>query len=176
MSRDPEDGRDDPPPPEPDGTIEVTSWTAVAVMVVFGALGGWITVRAVEAVRGVPPQLPGTLVAVLWAIAAAVAVVARLTHVRVHVEHRWVAARFGIGLLALGKSATVLGALGAGFLVVFAALFVDRIMVPVSAWRVLLGAVGAAGCVVAVFAGRALERACHIPDDPDDPPSRPRSS
>lgn len=173
MSRDPEDGHEEPPP-DPEGTIEVTPWPVVGIIGLFGGIAGWITVRAFEAVRDVPPQLPGTLVVVLWAIAVAIAVVARLTHVRVHVEHRWVASRFGLGLLALGKSATVLGASGCGFLVVFAALFVDRIMVPVSAWRVVLGLLGAAGCALAVVAGRALERACHIPDDSDDPPRRQR--
>lgn len=164
MSRDPED-REEPPPPDPEGTIEVTPWPAIGLMAVFGGVAGWITVRAVEAIRDVPPYLPGTLVVVLWAIAAAIAILARVTRVKVHVERRWVASRFGLALLALGKSATVLGALGCDFLLVFAALFLDRVAVPVSAWRVGLGLLGAIGCAVAVVAGRALERACHVPED-----------
>ena len=166
MSRDPEDPEPDEPA-EPAGTIRITSWATIWIAAVLGGLTGWIVTRMATLLRGVPPELPWTLVLLLWVIAGAVAVLAWSTYRRVHTERRWIAASRGIRLLVLGKTATIVGGYGVGFLVVFGALFLDRIQVATSAWRVVLGVGGALGCLAMVFAGRALQRACHLPDEPD---------
>lgn len=167
-------GGDSPSDPEPEltPTIIVTGWRHIGVAAVVGALVGRTVVLVVTSVTGVPPTLPWTLVAVIWLLVLAVAELARSTRRRVHLERRWVAAHRGVRLLAMGKTAALTGAAGAGALLGFAVGFLGQLHVPLSALRVVLGVVGAVGCALLTLAGRALQRACHIPDD--DPPEPAR--
>ncbi|HIT74618.1 MAG TPA: DUF3180 family protein [Candidatus Avipropionibacterium avicola] len=166
---DPEGATPSEPEPELTGRISITPWWHIGVAAVAGALVGRIVVLVVTSLTGAAPSLPWTLVLLLWLLVLTVAELARSTRRRVHVERRWVAAHRGIRLLAIGKAAALTGGFVAGALVAFGLGFVDRLHIPALAWRAGLAGLGAVAGVLVAVAGRALQRACHVPED--DPPA-----
>lgn len=173
MTRDDLDPEPDPSVPPGDGGIAPVRWSVLGLIAAAGGVVALALTLLTELATGTPPQVPWTLPAALALAAGGVAVLAWTTQRRVHVERRWMAASRGIRLLALGRTAVLVGAFAAGFGLVFAALFVSRAAVPVSLVRTLVGAALVVVGIALVVAGRALERACHIPDDDSAPPRAP---
>lgn len=69
----------------------------------------------------------------------------------------------------LAKTSLLAGAfLGAGYLAL-AVLVLPALPAPLAVERLLHGGLAVVACVLWVLAGAALERACRIPRDPDDP-------
>lgn len=166
--------------PEERPRITVTAWHRLGLAALVGALLARTGVLLFIRVVGSPPTLPWGIVVIVWLLTLTVAELARSTRRRIHRDQRWIAAARGIRLLAIGKAAAWTGAVGAGAMVVHALGFVGQLDVPfvdvgdtlshVSARRALVAALTALGCVLLAVAGRILQRACHIPTDPDAEP------
>lgn len=151
--------------------MKSTSWVALLVAAVFGALGGWLIVVVAGALDLVPPYVPWTAPGALAVIAALVGALAWSTHQRIQVRHERIEPERGVAFLVLGKASALAGALVAGGYLSFALLFVGRWDAAGPRERVVRSLVAVVIAVGLCIAGLLLERACKVPggDDEDTP-------
>ncbi len=153
---------------QPSGPMGLTPRRALAVSAIFGGLGGWLIVVTANLLNLVPPTVPWTAPIGLVLIATLVGALAHSTRQRLQVRHERMEPQRAVAFLVLGKASALAGALVGGGYLVYALLFVTRIAAVGPRDRVIRSAV----CVVAGAAlcglGLLLERACRVPDDPDD--------
>lgn len=156
-------------PPRP-GSVRPTSRRLLVAIAVLGAAIGWTLVKAVEAGGGVAPTV-SWLTPVAWGfLAALLFVAARNTYQRIQVRRERVEASRAVFLLLLGKASAFVGALCTGVYAGFALSFVDAISSSGPRNRVITAGIAAVISVLVVVAGLLLEKACRIPEDPDDTP------
>lgn len=156
-------------PPRP-GSVRPTSRRLLVAIAVLGAAVGWTLVKAVEAGGGVAPTV-SWLTPVAWGfLAALLFVAARNTYQRIQVRRERVEASRAVFLLLLGKASAFVGALCTGVYAGFALSFVDAISSSGPRNRVITAGIAAVISVLVVVAGLLLEKACRIPEDPDDTP------
>lgn len=140
----------------------------LAIAALVGAIGGWILVTLAELTAGHPPLLPWSGPLVLIFVAALVGAMAYITWRRVQVNKKGVEPERGIRSVALGKASALGGvAMAAGYLALVV-LSLDNLSVVAAQQRVLRGSVAAVGALLLAAAGLWLERACRIPDPPDE--------
>lgn len=140
----------------------------MAIAALAGAIGGWILVTLVEAITGGPLILQWSGPLVLLFMAAVVGAMAYTTWRRVQVHKKGMEPERGIRYLALGK-ATALGgvAVAAGYLALVV-LSLGNLPAAGPQDRVLRGSVAVVGAILLTAAGLWLERACRIPEPPDE--------
>ncbi|HEU4947784.1 MAG TPA: DUF3180 domain-containing protein [Kribbella sp.] len=156
-------------PPRP-GSVRPTSRWLLAAIAVLGAAIGWTAVVVIEAGGGIAPTV-SWLTPVAWGfLAALLFVAARNTHQRVQVRRERVEPNRAVFLLLLGKASAFVGALCTGVYTGFALSFLDAVSSSGPRNRVIISGVTAAISVLVVVAGLLLERACRIPEDPEDTP------
>jgi hypothetical protein len=154
-------------PPRPGSVRPTSRWLLVAIAVLGGAVG-WTVVVAVESGGGVAPMV-SWLTPVAWGfLAALLFVAARNTHQRVQVRRERVEPSRAVFLLLLGKASAFVGAFCAGVYAGFALSFLDASGSPGPRDRVITAGTAAVVSVLVVVAGLLLERACRIPEDPED--------
>jgi uncharacterized membrane protein len=156
-------------PPRP-GSVRPTSRRLLVAIAVLGVAIGVTLVKAVEAGGGVAPAV-SWLTLVAWAfLAALLFAAARNTHQRIQVRRERVEASRAVFLLMIGKASAYVGALCAGVYAGFALSFLQAMGSSGPRNRVIMAGAAAVVSVLVVTAGLLLERACRIPEDPDENP------
>lgn len=171
MSRDlpPEERPDEPGrPTEGTPTILPTPPRLLAVAALMGGVAGWFLGPVVVGMGRTPMHVPWTAPAALAAAAVALAVMARRMWRTVQVRREPVDPERGLYSVVLGKSAALVGAAVFGGYVVFGASFLPRLDADAALARVVGSAFAAVAGAGLAAAGYALERACRIPEDPED--------
>lgn len=154
-------------PPRPGSVRPTSRWLLVAIAV-LGAAIGWTLVGAVEAGGGVAPTVTW-LTPVAWGfLAALLFAAARNTQQRIHVRRERMEPSRAVFLLLLGKASAFVGALCTGVYGGFALSFLDAVRSSGPRNRIITAGVTAVVSVLVVVAGLLLERACRIPEDPDE--------
>ncbi|WBQ06104.1 DUF3180 domain-containing protein [Kribbella sp. CA-293567] len=156
-------------PPRP-GSVRPTSRRLLSAIVVLGVAIGWTMVRAIESSGGVAPVV-SWLTLVAWGfLAALLFTAARNTHQRIQVRHERIEASRAVFLLMIGKASAFVGALCTGVYAGFALSFLSAVGSSGPRNRVITAGAAAVISVLVVTAGLLLERACRIPDDPEETP------
>jgi Protein of unknown function (DUF3180) len=165
QDRTPGAGKEPPP-----GSVRPTSHRLLVAIAVLGAAIGFTIVKAVESGGGVAPTV-SWLTLVAWGfLAALLFAAARNTHQRIQVRRERVDPSRAVFLLMIGKASAFVGALCAGVYVGFALSFVNALSSSGPRNRVISAGFAAVISALVVTAGLLLERACRIPEDPDDKP------
>ncbi|HET6297398.1 MAG TPA: DUF3180 domain-containing protein [Kribbella sp.] len=156
-------------PPRP-GSVRPTSRRLLVAIAVLGAAIGLTLVRAIESGGGVAPTV-SWLTLVAWSFLAALLFgTARNTHQRVQVRRERIEPSRAVFLLMIGKASAFVGALCTGVYAGFALSFLDAVSASGPRNRVITSGIAAVISVLVVTAGLLLERACRIPEDPEDTP------
>lgn len=162
-------GNAGPDAPKP-GHVRPTSRRLLVALAILGAAVGWTIIGAIESNGGVAPSM-SWLTPVAWAfLAALLFAAARNTNQRIQVRRERMEPARAVFLLMLAKASAIVGALCTGVYAGFALRFVDALSVAGPRNRVVAAGITAAVSVLVVVAGLLLERACRIPEDPDDVP------
>ena len=155
------------PPP---GSVRPTSRRLLVAIGVLGAAIGFTIVKAIESGDGVAPTV-SWLTLVAWAfLAALLFAAARNTHQRIQIRRERMDPSRAVFLLLIGKASAFVGALCAGVYAGFALSFLQAMGASGPRNRVIMAGAAAVISVLVVTAGLMLERACRIPDDPDETP------
>ncbi|GAA0579686.1 DUF3180 domain-containing protein [Kribbella sandramycini] len=153
-------------PPRP-GSVRPTSRRLLVAIAVLCTAIGFTMVRAIEAGGGVAPAV-SWLTLIAWAfLAALLLAAARNTHQRVQVRRERIEASRAVFLLLIGKASAFVGALCTGVYAGFALSFLRGVSASGPRNRVIMAGLAAVISVLVVTAGLLLERACRIPEDPD---------
>ncbi|MBB5838566.1 DUF3180 domain-containing protein [Kribbella italica] len=156
-------------PPRP-GSVRPTSRRLLIAIAVLGTAIGVTMVKAIESGGGVAPTV-SWLTLVAWSfLAALLFVAARNTNQRVQVRRERIEASRAVFLLMIGKASAFVGALCTGVYAGFALSFVNAVGSSGPRNRVITAGVAAVISVLVVTAGLLLERACRVPEDPDETP------
>ncbi|WP_242001809.1 DUF3180 domain-containing protein [Kribbella steppae] len=156
-------------PPRPGSVRPTSRWLLVAIGV-LGAAVGLTMVQAIESGGGVAPAV-SWLTLVAWTfLAALLFAAARNTHQRIQVRRERVEPARAVFLLLIGKASAFVGALCAGVYAGFALSFLEAVSSSGPRNRVIMAGAAAVVSVLVVTAGLLLERACRIPEDPDETP------
>lgn len=154
----------------PEGSVRPTSRRLLVAIAVLGIAIGVTLVKAIEAGDGVAPTV-SWLTLVAWAfLAALLFVAARNTHQRIQVRRERIEASRAVFLLMIGKASAFVGALCTGVYAGFALSFLQAMGASGPRNRVIMAALAVVISVLVVTAGLLLERACRIPEDPDETP------
>ncbi|WP_350280622.1 DUF3180 domain-containing protein [Kribbella sp. HUAS MG21] len=147
-----------------------TSRGLLVAIAVLGVAVGVTLVQAIEAGGGVAPTVSWlTLVAWLF-LATLLFVAARNTHQRIQVRRERVEPTRAVFLLMIGKASAFVGALCTGVYAGFALSFLQAMGSSGPRNRVIMAGAAAVISVLVVTAGLLLERACRVPEDPDETP------
>ncbi|WP_371405469.1 DUF3180 domain-containing protein [Kribbella sp. NBC_00662] len=161
--------RDKGEPPRP-GSVRPTSRRLLIAIAVLGVAIGVTMVKAIESGGGVAPAV-SWLTLVAWAfLAALLFAAARNTHQRIQVRRERVEPSRAVFLLMIGKASAFVGALCTGVYAGFALSFLQAMGSSGPRNRVIMAGAAAVISVLVVTAGLLLERACRIPEDPDETP------
>ncbi|NNG20831.1 DUF3180 domain-containing protein [Naumannella sp. ID2617S] len=140
----------------------------LGIAVLVGAVGAWLFVRSLEWLTGQPPQLPWVGPLVLWFVVALVAGLAYTTWRRIQTRRERIEPQRAVTFLAFGKASAVGGAAIAGGYLAFALLALGHLEAEAPQQRLVRGLVAAVAGVGIAVAGLALERACRVPDPPEE--------
>lgn len=154
-------------PPRPGSVRPTSRWVLVAIAVLGAAIGLTI-VRAVETGGGVAPAVSWLTLFAWGFLAALLFAAARNTHQRIQVRRERVEPSRAVFLLLIGKASAFVGALCTGVYGGFALSFLDAVSSSGPRNRVIMAGAAAVISVLVVTAGLLLERACRIPEDPDE--------
>ena len=156
-------------PPRP-GASRPTSRGLLTATAVLGAAIGVTIVQAIESGGGVAPAV-SWLTLIAWSfLAALLFAAARNTHQRIQVRRERMEPSRAVFLLLIGKASAFVGALCAGVYAGFALSFLEAMGSSGPRNRVIMAGAAAVISVLVVTAGLLLERACRIPEDPDETP------
>jgi hypothetical protein len=156
-------------PPRP-GSVRPTSRRLLIAIAVLGTAIGLTMVKAIESGGGVAPSV-SWLTLIAWAfLAALLFAAARNTHQRIQVRRERVEPSRAVFLLLIGKASAFVGALCTGVYAGFALSFLQAVSSSGPRTRVIMAGAAAVISVLVVTAGLLLERACRIPEDPDETP------
>lgn len=153
---------------EGDCVVRVTQIRLVVGLTVLGVALGWTAYRLFLAAGSLVPSVPWTLPGGLLFLAALLFGCAWFMYDRVHRKPGRVEPLVAVRLLLLGKASALVGALiGGGYAGVAIAL-AGRIGGSFGDAQVIRGFVTAGVGILVVVGALLLERACKIPDQPDD--------
>jgi len=170
VSGGPESGQASGKKPPPPGSVRPTSRRLLVAIAVLGAAVGLTLVKAVESNGGVAPSV-SWLTLVAWTfLAALLFMAARNTHQRIQIRRERIEPSRAVFLLLLAKASAFVGALCTGVYAGFALSFLDAVSSSGPRNRVIMAGAAAVVSVLVVTAGLLLERACRIPEDPDETP------
>ncbi|HEX6233958.1 MAG TPA: DUF3180 domain-containing protein [Jiangellaceae bacterium] len=154
--------------------------TKISTLLGVGLAGlpaGWLFGRLVKASTGALPSVPWVLVIVLVVMAVLLLLGARVARGWID-ERRYdtrVDALVVARLLALGKAASVFGAIVAGVYFGIAGVAVNQLSGTVARDRALLAVAVALASIAVAVAGFRLELACRVPPDESDDTGQPGS-
>ncbi|MBI4901746.1 MAG: DUF3180 domain-containing protein [Actinobacteria bacterium] len=154
--------------PDSPSRVQPTRLRALVLAALVGAGLTFLVMLSVSSFGTTMPVVPWTTPVLMFAGAAAAAVLARVTHVRNHVVRRPPDVNRSLATLAIAKALLIGGSLLAGGYLVFALFSVGHLDAPLPRDRLVIGLVTTVAAVGVVLAGWALERACRTPDDDED--------
>lgn len=157
------------PGPDPDHRrLRLTRPRTLGLAALAGALGALLFVVVAQRMAGHPPVLPWTGPLMLLFVAAILAGMAFTTWRRIQIRRAPIEAQRAVTFLALGKASAIGGAaIAAGYLV-FVFVTGGNLSAAGPQQRVIRGLVAAAAGVLIGVAGLWLERACRVPEPPED--------
>jgi H+/Cl- antiporter ClcA len=156
-------------PVEPSGgSVSLTPFRALVVAALFGGLAGWLLVVTANAFDLIPPEVPWTAPIGLILVAALVGALAYVTHQKIQVRHERMDPQRAVAFLVLGKASALAGALVAGGYFGFGLMFLTRLDAAAPRDRVIRSAVAIVAGIVLCIMGLLLERACKVPEEPDE--------
>lgn len=156
-------------PPEP--RLGLTRPRELALAALVGLVAGWLLVSVIDWISGTPPQLPWMGPLVLFFVAALVAGLAWMTWRRIQVRRERIESERAVTFLAFGKASAIGGAAIAGGYLMFALLsLTQNLQAEAPQERLTRGLVAALAGVLISAAGLWLERACKVPEPPEDDP------
>ncbi|HJQ05287.1 MAG TPA: DUF3180 domain-containing protein [Nocardioides sp.] len=151
---------------EPHGSLRPTSPLALLGWAVVGGAGGYAVHGLCDRFSVVPPLVPWVQAAALFLIAAILGWTAWVTHRALQVRRdRWSVENAVNRLVLARASALVCALVGAGY-VGYALSWIDD-PADLAGQRLVHSLVAAGGAFLAVVAALFLERACRVPDPPD---------
>ncbi len=153
--------------------LEPTPRRSLLWAAVIGAALTYATVAAVEAFEIVAPEVPWSVPVLLFAGALGGALLARLTWARNRLPGRRPDARQAVATLALARAMLLAGASFSGGYLAFALAYVSRWDAPLPRGRVVHGLIAVAASLALTAAGWALEYACRVPKQDDEPDADP---
>ena len=170
VSGDPERGQAPGKEPPRPGSVRPTSRRLLVAIAVLGVAVGVTLVKAIESGGGVAPTV-SWLSLIAWGfLAALLFAAARNTHQRVQVRRERIDPSRAVFLLMIAKASAFVGALCAGVYAGFALSFLQAMGSSGPRNRVIMAGAAAVVSVLVVTAGLLLERACRVPEDPDENP------
>ncbi|WP_432558666.1 DUF3180 domain-containing protein [Granulicoccus sp. GXG6511] len=142
--------------------------STLGIAALAGAVASLVLVLVTQRLIGHPPLLPWSGPLVLLFVAALLAGMAFTTWRRIQVRREPIEAQRAVTFLALGKASAIGGAaITAGYLV-FAFVSADNLAAAGPQQRVIRGLTAAVAGVLIMAAGLWLERACRVPEPPDE--------
>lgn len=153
---------------EPSGRLRPTSPAVMTAWGLVGLVGGWLLRPISEGLRGWAPIVSWAQPLALVLVAAILGGTAYATWRTVHVHHQRLEPHRAVNRLVLARSCALVGAFVAGGYLGYAVswLGVDAEWADQRAWR--SAAAGLAG-IATVIAAVALERACRVRSDDQEP-------
>ncbi len=152
----------------PAGSVGPTRLSMLAAVLLVGATLGYALVPLVELRSDPAPRIEWPTVAVLAMIAATLFALAYSTYRTVHRERASMNPRRAVALLALAKASSLVGAMVAGGYLGFGVHFISRLDVELPRERALRALVAAGAALAIMISALLLERACRVPQDPED--------
>ncbi|WP_157974018.1 DUF3180 domain-containing protein [Desertihabitans aurantiacus] len=141
----------------------------LAVAAALGVLGALALAALFRALEATPPMVPWLSPVALFVLVAFVGWLARSVHVRVQKRRERVEPSRAVAWLALGKAAALGGAVVAGGYLGYALSFITRLDAAAPRERVVFSAWSVVAGIALTVAGLALERACRVPGDEENP-------
>lgn len=167
MARVPRDPRD-PDPDHDHRRLHLTRPRTLGIAALAGAMASLVFVVVAQRLSGHPPVLPWTGPLVLLFVAAVLGGLAYTTWRRIQVRREPIEAQRAVTFLALGKASAIGGAaIAAGYLI-FVVASAGNLGATGPQQRVIRGLVSTAAGVLIAAAGLMLERACRVPEPPDE--------
>ena len=149
--------------------VRPTSALLVVALIGTGLVVGRLIPPLIVRLDGNVPRLGWAAPLTLVLAAVLVGTLAWNTWQTLHKKHERMTSDHAIRMLAIAKSCVVVGALVAGVYAGFALAFIDSWDVPLGKERVVRGGAAAIASLLLLTAALLLERACRVPDQPDDP-------
>lgn len=137
-----------------------------------GAAGGWLLAQGLLASGASLPVLGASAWLPMLLLAAVTGWLAWATHRAVRRRPPTLDARTAVTRLLIGKTSLLAGAALAGGYLALALAALPGWPAPLAQGRLLHGGIAVATGVLWAGAGRLLEGACRIPDEPADRPDR----
>ena len=150
------------------GRLRPTSAPALAVATLVGVLVGGSVAPLVERSGGVVPTVPWSAVLTLTFLAVVLMALAWTTYRSLRRPGPRIESQRAVNLFVLGRSCALVGAAVSGGYLAFALGYLGN-DAAVPQERLTRGLLAAAAAVLVVVGGLALERACQVPGDPDEP-------
>jgi uncharacterized membrane protein len=170
VSGDPERGQAPGKEPPRPGSVRPTSRRLLVAIAVLGGAIGVTLIKVIESGGGVAPTV-SWLSLIAWSfLAALLFAAARNTHQRVQVRRERIEPSRAVFLLMIAKASAFVGALCTGVYAGFALSFLQAMGSSGPRNRVIMAGAAAVVSVLVVTAGLLLERACRVPEDPDENP------
>ncbi len=144
--------------------------TRPAVLVALILIGGavaWSGIAILQAMGQTVGRTPWSAPGGLAFFAALLFLGAWYMYDRIHRKQRSVDGLTAVRLLALAKASALVGALATGVYAGIAIRFLPSADIPDLRTRVIRAAVTVVAAVAVMVGGLLLERACKVPEDPD---------
>lgn len=152
----------------PDGRLRPTTMGTLVPWAAVGLVGGWLLRTVSERMQGTAPVVTWLQPLALVFVAAVLAAIARVTWRTVQSGEGYLDPQRAVNRFVLARACAFVGALVAGGYLGYAVswLGVDTELATQRVWRSALA--GIAGVLV-VVAALALERACRVRSDDEEP-------
>jgi hypothetical protein len=145
-----------------------TSSVVLAALIAVGFVGGWLTPPMLTRLDLSTPRLGWTSAVMLLLAAMVVGRFAWAAWQSLHKRGERMTSAYAIKLLAMAKSCALVAALVGGYYAGFALAFADALDSMLGRERFWQGLAAAGACLALLVASLLLERACKLPQDPDD--------
>ncbi|WP_262850124.1 DUF3180 domain-containing protein [Mumia quercus] len=146
-----------------------SSAVQLAILGVVGLAVGRAVRPFLEWRDAVVPTVSWVAAGTMLFLAAILGVLAWTTFQALHRQRRTMHPSRALRLLALAKASAIVTALIAGYYVGFALSFAGDLELALPRERVVRSVAAAVAALLAMAAALALERACEVPHDEDDP-------
>ncbi|HET7326691.1 MAG TPA: DUF3180 domain-containing protein [Nocardioidaceae bacterium] len=153
---------------EEPGRLHPTRLRTLFAVAAAGLVLGWFGVPLLRQTAGSVPAVPWTSVGTLMFAAAVLGGMAWQTWWRLQRNRRWMDPQRAVNFLVLAKASIVVGALVAGGYTGYGLHYVDDLAYDAPAQRALRSGLAVVAGVLIVAAASWLERACKVPESPDD--------
>ncbi|HMR50752.1 MAG TPA: DUF3180 domain-containing protein [Arachnia sp.] len=146
--------------------LGLTTGRQTVTAVLSGAVVGYLVVSLFEMTGGFPPIVPWSVPIVVFVLSVAGFVYAKTLPKRL--DGKRVSSREALAALVSAKAMIMTGAILAGGHVVYVMRYIQMMHAPSPSARVVHGSVTIVASLILAGVGAVLERACVVPEGPDD--------